>query len=185
MKNIFFYLFTCFFPLNIIAQTDENPKMTDTVSNSYKSQYQREAPQIRYSYEEGKQIHNYSGNWDFDGDGKADSLLFVGNGAAHLYYHLRIILSSDSKARDFTYLSIDMPILQPIDSLIRRNNESMYFTKFVVYDFNKDGKVDIYINIHSYGAVVPKELRKTGITSNQVVISYEKKRLVISEYSFK
>ena len=81
------------------------------VVNSFESTYRQSQPSLKYSYNDATQTHGYSGNWDLDGDGKADSLYFTGNGGVHLYFSLNIVLSSDNKLRDYNFILLDMPVL--------------------------------------------------------------------------
>ena len=69
-------------------------------TNSLKEGYLKKRPNLKYSYEKVKQTHDYSNNWDFDGDNVKDELYFIGNVGAHLYYQLRVILSSNKKVYD-------------------------------------------------------------------------------------
>ncbi|MBR4135132.1 MAG: hypothetical protein IKU03_01785 [Bacteroidales bacterium] len=80
-----------------------NAQPTNSFSKLYKN------TDIHYSYHEASQTHDYSRNWDFDGDGIADELLFVGNGGAHLQFHPKIHLSSIDTTFFFPDLSLDMP----------------------------------------------------------------------------
>ena len=84
-----------------------NVQPTNSFSESYKN------TDIHYSYDEASQTHDYSGNWDFDGDGIADKLLFVGNGGAHLQFWPTFYLSSNDSVFSFPALSADMPIYEP------------------------------------------------------------------------
>lgn len=49
--------------------------------------------------------YNYSGKWDFDGDGHNDGLFFIGNGGAHAYYLPRLILSGDKTGAEIFRIS--------------------------------------------------------------------------------
>lgn len=79
-------------------------------TNSYSKLY--EGTNIHYSYSEDTQTHDYSGNWDFDGDSIADGLLFIGDGGAHLQFYPKIHLSSTDTTFVFPDLSLDMPIYE-------------------------------------------------------------------------
>ena len=80
-------------------------------SNSFEASYKKTNPTINYKYDSLRQIHDYSNNWDFDEDGKPDQVYFVGTGGAHLYYFLRVILSTDNLVRDFSFIQSDFPVL--------------------------------------------------------------------------
>lgn len=67
-------------------------------------QLRKSNPTLTYSYDNISQIHNYSNNWDFDKDGIKDELYFVGTGGAHLYYFLKVVLSTDKKSREFNFI---------------------------------------------------------------------------------
>ena len=103
--KLLFITFVC----GILSMTLE--AQTDHITNSYKETYDVSFPKLKYSYDSSGQTHDYSGNWDFDGDKKSDSLYFIGNGGAHLYFHLRLILSSEGIVRDFQYLVSDFQCL--------------------------------------------------------------------------
>jgi hypothetical protein len=148
-------------------------------SNSYVFKYQDN--KINYFYSENSLTHDYSNNWDLDGDGILDKIMFVGNDGAHIYYRILIHLSSIDNFFFYPYLSTDMPMYEPID-LLRKNDDSM-FPVFVVHDFNKDGKEDIYLNIskNNYDSLKMIEL---GISSSQIVLIYdeERKEFIIDDY---
>lgn len=80
-------------------------------TNSFSELYKN--TNIHYSYIESSQTHDYSGNWDFDGDGIADKLLFVGNGGVHLQFCPTFYLSGNDSVFSFPALPTDMPIYEP------------------------------------------------------------------------
>src|SRR5689334_20046456 len=126
---LLFFLQSCFAQIDTVVNVD--------------SKYQ----QYIYNPETNSRelSYNYSNKWDFDGDKRADSLFFVGNGGAHTYFYLRIILSSDGKQRDFKSIQIDMPYLISFEELTWGKN----IVQFVVHDFNADGISDIYLNFNN------------------------------------
>ncbi len=127
--------------------------------------------------------YNYSGIWDFDGDGKKDSICFIGNGGAHVYFYLRIVLSSDGLLRDFRTVNMDFPLVTVKESL--NKNGKKVLPQFVVHDFNNDGSPDIFLNFHDpYDAVnpIPKEWRKHGVKTEYVVMSFAENKLTVKDY---
>src|SRR3954468_9577532 len=80
----------------------------DSVGEEHRTRiYNTETQTVNNSY-------NYSNMWDLDGDDKSDSLYLVGNGGAHVYYFLRIKLSSQNTTQEFTSIQIDLPyVLKP------------------------------------------------------------------------
>ncbi len=108
-------------------------------TNSLTSLYKE--TEINYTYIENSQIHDYSNNWDIDGDKIPDKIQFWGNGGAHLAYCPLIHLSSSNKVFYFDYLVIDLPIYEIEDSLKTKA------IGFSVFDFDKDGIKDIFINL--------------------------------------
>ena len=123
------------------------------LTNSFENLYL--SSKISYRYIETSQTHDYSGNWDFDGDGINDSLLFVGTGGAHQFYVPHIYLSSEKRNFDFDFLSIDYPVLQDLDVFV--DNENV-MQGFFIYDFSKDGISDIYLKMDETRKL-PDELR--------------------------
>lgn len=163
------------FPIILIGQSDH-------VTNSYKRMYDAKYPAFKYFYDSITQTHDYSGNWDLDGDEISDSLSFVGNGGAHLYFHLRLKISTELKARHFKYLVSDFPVLDSIDHFKTVYGKSRIYPVFVVHDFNNDGRMDIYFNTDINFAPIPKLLKQKGVTSRHLLISYEKKDIVIKNF---
>lgn len=155
---------------------------SDHVPNSYKETYDSAFPNLKYFYNTSTQTHDYSGNWDFDGDRNPDSLFFIGNGGAHLYFHIRLKLSSEHQERDFQYLVSDFPMLDSISHFKKVYGKSQIYPIFVVHDFNHDGKMDIYFNTDINHAPLPSKWKKKGITSRSLLITYEKKDIVIKNF---
>jgi hypothetical protein len=153
--------------------------------NSCHSYFKNKKISIRYSYRASTQTHDYSNNWDFDGDGKTDGLYFIGTGGAHLYFYLRIVLSSDKKKRNFSFLELDMPCLGSIDEL---KNSKLYpnpaFPQFVVDDFisktnNKTDKIYLRLDKHFN---LPLKWKKRGINSSCLLLKYEKGEMVLEDF---
>jgi len=175
MKTLFIIVIVKLLSIELAAQDHHVP-------NSYKETYDTRFPTLKYSYDSLSQTHNYSGNWDIDGDKKPDSLFFVGNGGAHLYFHLRLQLSSENKARDLSYLVSDFPVLDSIGHLKKVYGKSPYYPVFVVHDFNNDGMLEIYLNTDIKFAPIPAKWRRRGVTSRSILISYQKKDILIKNF---
>lgn len=155
--------------------------LLDPVPNSYQEMYSQTMPDLIYSYNDSTQTHNYSGNWDLDGDHINDSVLFVGEGGAHLFFHLCIKTSKQKEYSCFEYLSTDMPLMVLTDSatIFQPDDD---FPKFVAKDFNADGRIDLYLNIGDMYSGIPKELSSQGIRSKQVIVSIPKDKLIVSAF---
>jgi hypothetical protein len=123
-------------------------------------------PKLRHSYDEDLDTHDYSGNWDFDGDLRKDWLFLVGNGGAHLRYHPIIILSSKLHSNDYTAISIERPMFFDANKLPSNPNE-ISIMEFSVYDFNKDGYDDIYFQID------PLWFGNWSFESNKLILMYD------------
>ena len=120
---------------------------------------------LKYSYHDSTGIHDYSGNWDFDGDGILDNLFFVSTTGAHAFYYLKIESSTEEKYEDLKFIEIDFPCL---DSTKDMSNE---LNHFAVNDFDKDGLPEIYIRVNScFG--IPGKWRRKGLSSNCMIIEY-------------
>lgn len=151
----------------------------DMVSNSFA--YKFKNSMIKYDYVNDSQVHDYSGNWDFDGDNIKNSLLFIGQGGAHLFYHLKVVLSAINEVYNYQWISTDLPLLESAEKLTSRDID--LFPKFVIADFNKDSLQDIYVNI-SDGHNIPAEAKKNGISTPQVVLSFNRKREKLEVYDY-
>lgn len=119
--------------------------------------------------------YQYHDLGDLDGDGKWDSIAFIGNGGAHSYFHLRVQLSSSDTWTAYPTFSIDMPYWnkgKPCDS---------YF-QFAVCDFDYDGLDEIYLNIDNPFGSIPKYLRDDGLTSEQLIVEFRKGKLVVRNF---
>lgn len=120
------------------------------INGLYSEQYKLN--KILYSYSENSQTHDYSGNWDFDGDAIADKFFFVGNGGAHLQYCPLIVLSSIDSNFYFPNLPLDIPLY-----------ETEYPPKvgFSILNSYRDNVTDIVMNVSSISGKI------------QVVLSYK------------
>jgi len=124
--------------------------------------------------------YNYSNTWDFDGDAKNDSLVFVGTGGAHAFYFLRIVLTSDNRLHEFSFIEIDMPYISALTDLKREGDNPAI--QFVVHDFDADGIDEIYLNCCGPGSLIPEQLKKMGITSSRILIDCSPGKLVIKNF---
>ena len=138
-------------------------------------------PSIKYSYHEKSQILDFSGNWDFDGDGQKDSLFFIGNGGAHLYYHLRLVLSIEKKARDFPFLVFDLLYLGEAKDL-NTNKGLPLIPQWVVHDFNGDGIEEIYLNTDINFCAIPRRWRMRGLTSRHILMGYKNGHVFLKNF---
>jgi hypothetical protein len=154
----------------------------DSSTNSLKDVLQRKFPSLKYAYSNETQGHNYSGNWDIDGDGKADSVYFIGNHGAHVYYHLRIKLSTIKKVTDFDFISIDFPLLESLTFFKKNGRAGASIPQFVVGDFNQDTKPDIYINLDVEKTTIPVVWKSKGVTSRHLLLHFNHHRLIIENF---
>lgn len=139
-------------------------------SNSFSGNFKNS--KTNYSYNEKTETHDYSGNWDIDGDGKKDSVRFVGNGGAHLQFSLVVKVSSTSSAESFEWIYSDYPLLETYHELIKRANESS-IPNFVIHDFNNDKIDDIFVNVGNYGQGLPPEFEKRGLKDGRLVLTFD------------
>ena len=146
-------------------------------SNSFEEKY-KENPTINYSYDENKQVHNYSNNWDFDNDGINDELYFVGTGGAHLYFFLRLILSSDKVVRDFPYLISDYPILPSGENF---NPKEDYFA---VLDIKKNNNKAIFIRLDAPSFFISTDiLKRKRVKTNLIVLTLKNGKAVLKDFN--
>ncbi len=124
--------------------------------------------------------YNYSNKWDLDGDGAKDSLYFIGNGGAHTYFYLRIILSSDKKQRDYPTFNIDMPYITPKDTLDKYGISFGF--QFAVADFNKDGIDEIYLNVDNTWSSIPKKWKRKGVKTKHILLNFKGGKQTIKDY---
>jgi uncharacterized protein YxeA len=155
------------FSLTVFSQQADS---LDSPSNSFETEYRKSNPTLTYSYCDSSQTHNYSNNWDFDKDGLKDELYFVGTGGAHLYYYLKVILSSNKKAREFNFVQSDFPVLIGTDTLKIEKTVS----GFVVASLGKELTPTIIVRLddNTYHAF-KKELTKLNIKTKNIAISFE------------
>ena len=138
---------------------------------------------INYTYIKASQTHDYSNNWDFDGDGLLDDLKFVGNGGAHTLFSLVVRLKSQKTAYSFDCISTDFPKLENMAALDLSDSLSI-LPKFVIFDFNSDGISDIYLNTDDGSLDVCKQERaKLGLKTSRIVIAFNSGKPVFKDYS--
>ena len=176
------YLFILFVLLTNISLA-QSGLIHEVASNSYAEIYKKKYLTLNYFYNIDTQTHDYSDNWDFDGDGKNDSLFFIGNGGVHLYFHLEIQLSSDKKTYNFPFLAIDNPFLYKEIKLDNNGNPDI-FRQFIVANFDDDKLPEIYINLDRQSEI-PHKWKKKGLTSHLVIIDYSNGRLDLKNYTLK
>lgn len=165
MKLLITFLITTF-SFAAFAQQDGS---VESPSRSFEKSYNKEMPTLKYSYDKASETHDYSNNWDFDKDGINDELYFIGTGGAHLYYFLKVILSTDHKPREFSFLQSDFPMLAGMDSL---NLDKLPFG-FVVTDFGRGLPPTIIVRIDKQTFYDNKELKKRKINTRNVLVSFE------------
>ena len=158
---------------------------TDNIPNSFEETYRKTNPTINYFYDENKQIHNYSNNWDFDNDGINDEVCFIGTGGAHLYYFLRVILSSDQIVRDFPYLESDFPIL-PFGEELTKSDFNPQKTCFAVLDVDKNNSNAIFIRLDDISFFVSKKiLKRQGVKTNLIVLTFKNGKAILNDFGKK
>jgi hypothetical protein len=96
--------------------------------------------------------------------GQMMSLCFIGTGGTHLYYFLKVVLSSDDKPREFSFLQSDFPMLTGMDSL----NFDKTLWGFVVTDFGKGQLPTIIVRIDEQTFNDNKEMKKINIPTKNV-----------------
>lgn len=150
--------------------------------NSFREHYSKTNPTLKYKYDATKQVHDYSGNWDFDGDNLTDSIFFTGNYGTHLYFSLSIILSADHRKFNFPFLVTDMPLPGSFDSLNKSTYTYTLLNKFIVYDFDHDGKPDIYLYTDTSFASIPANWKKRGVTTSPIILYYRHKNFLLQSF---
>lgn len=141
----------------------------DFPSNSFENSYRKSNMTLKYSYDSVSQTHNYSNNWDFDKDGINDEVYFVGTGGAHLYYFLKIVLSTDHNSREFEFIQSDFPLLTATDTI----NFDKLSIGFVVTNFNTNLTPSIIVRLDEPTFYGNKELKKRNLKTKNIIISFE------------
>lgn len=124
--------------------------------------------------------YNYSNKWDLDGDLKNDSVFFIGNGGAHAYYFLRIVLTSDYQIKNYPTIQLDMPYFESKDVLDKYGKSPG--VQLVVNDFDGDGISDLYLNFNNGFSSIPQEWKNIGISSNYIIIGFPGNKLKVRNY---
>lgn len=163
------FLFTFFLTSLTLSVFSQQQTFYGLPSNSFENAYSRSNPTLIYSYDSATQTHNYSNNWDFDKDGIKDELYFVGTGGAHLYYFLKVALSSDHKPREFEFIQTDFPMLTATDTL----NFDKSQVGFVVTDFDKSSIPTIIVRLDEQTFYGNKKLKKRNIKTKNISINFE------------
>ena len=192
--NLTFFLFLFVRSLTpcLFAQQEETEYVdwTEEVGGNDYFKATMDSLGILYSYSDENQTHNYSGNFDFDGDRLNDSLYFVGTGGAHLYYFPRILLSSTKKSFDFEEINIDVPQYFPVSYLAALSFLDRFTPQFVV-GTNKDLQyvenqiirrpshvIFFRLDSHYYS----KDWKKQGINSDYVLLYFENGEFIIRNF---
>lgn len=151
----------------------------DTVTNDLRHLYHQMSPPIIYSYDESTQTHNYSNNWDLDGDGQKDEIHFVGTGGAHLYYYLKVVLSSERKPRVFERIETDFPHL--VATCNKADFQEMVSGFSIVFEENKCVPVLVIMLDESTFYNNKKWLDRKGAKTQQVCLRFENGRVNFGE----
>jgi hypothetical protein len=162
-------LFTVVFTIFTLTDFSQKADSVETPSNSFENLYRKRNPSLKYRYDSIAQIHNYSNNWDFDKDGIKDELYFVGTGGAHLYYFLRVVLSSDHTAREFSNIQSDYPLLTSTDTSDLNNTPF----GFVVANFGTNLIPTIIVRLGEQTFFNCKQRKKRKIRTNNISLHFE------------
>lgn len=147
-------------------------KKSQEPSNSFSAAFENSS--IAYAYRSKLYMHDYSSNWDLDGDGVLDKIYFVGNGGAHLQFILTIELSSTQTKQTFDWIYNDSPLYAEFESIDKTA------PGFSVKDFNADGNTDLFV----YSSAEEDALVARGLTMHALVIRFdsESKKLVAEDF---
>jgi hypothetical protein len=164
MKLLITFLLTTL-TLTVFSQQVDSVRIP---SNAFEINYSKSNPTLNYTYNNASQTHDYSNNWDFDKDGKNDEVYFIGTGGAHLFYFLKVVLSTDHKPRKFDFVQSDFPLLTATDTL----NFDKTSVGFVVTDLGKDLTPTIIIRLDNQTFYGNNELKKRNIKTKNVSLSF-------------
>ena len=173
--------FAAVFPA-CLSITTAQAQQDDTPSNSFEAHYAAAGITLHYSYDNDRVMHNYSGNWDLDRDGIPDEIYFIGTGGAHLYYYLRVVLSSNRKVRDFKYLESDRPVYTPPlpgDAA----GSSRIADKLTVFSvLQEEDRSFIYIRLDEPAYLAARKmLRRHGVHTDRLLLGFEKGKAVLKD----
>lgn len=156
--------------LSTLSVLTATAQQTTNISNSFEDKYRRSNPTFIYSYDSINQIHNYSNNWDLDKDGIKDEVYFIGTGGAHLYYFLKVVLSSDKRSKEFKFIQSDFPLLTAINT----SDFDKTSVGFVVAPFNNNLAPSIIIRLDESSYQVNKKLfNKLKVNTKNIVVRFE------------
>lgn len=158
--------------------TVETPK--NRIGNTTTSAYDEFWPALKYQYDDYTQTYDLSNNWDFDNDGINDQLLIIGEGGAHLYYHLSIQLSSTGGTEIFDDYSFDVPEVRKYDSLAKYHKlfGPSSISAISIFDYTSEGIPDIYLavrrhTISSEAPILSTFSKNDSITFVQIILTVE------------
>lgn len=163
-------LIACIYTISTYTVYAQETGSNKTLSNSYEQYYKHSQPGLKYSYDSLSQSHNYSGNWDFDLDGKTDEVYFTGTGGAHSYYFLKVILSSDQQPRSFPFIQSDYPVLNAGDGLKTKDTAP----GFSVISTGEKQAPSILVRLDNQSFYGNKELQKRHLTKKDIILSFKK-----------
>jgi hypothetical protein len=152
--------------LTVFSQQDDS---VGIVSGTFEMGYKKSNPTLRYRYDSVSQTHDYSDNWDFDKDGINDELYFIGTGGAHLYYYLKVVLSTDHKPRQFDFIQTDFPLLVATDTLDFKKRSS----GFLVAESGESFIPTINVCLDEQTVLNNKELKKRRLKSKHIMLRFE------------
>lgn len=123
--------------------------------------------------------YNYSNTWDFDLDGRKDSLVFIGNGGAHTWYYPVLLLSSGQSFR-FRSIKLDRPYFVSGDVLEKWGKNAG--VQLVIDDLDKNGAPAIYLNFNNDWSSIPKAWKRQGVKTKYVVMHFAGGRLKVRDH---
>lgn len=120
---------------------------------------------------------SYLKNRDLDGDGEPDGIYFDYSGGAHCCYKMHLILSSKKDTLDYPF---------EMDGGYEWGVDGSYPWKFLVEDFDEDGRDEIFMMISTYNAEVypidPGWKKTYGITQNKILFDFTDGEMKLSDY---
>ncbi len=164
------FIYCIVFAVISICANSQDSTAIQKLSNSFEEAYRKSIPTLAYRYDSILQIHNYSDNWDFDCDGINDSLYFIGTGGAHLYYYLKVTLSSLQLSYLFEFIQLDYPFFYPSEL----GYDGMLNLGFSVKakGLNNPPALMVKLDQNTFNAF-ESELQKRAIVNGRVAIFFE------------